>query len=88
MEADIGPPGLLPARKGELVPVGRQVPQTVERGRGPVGNNALRWRPFPRPDPGFELEPRGPQGQVIWLRRAGHPVHPVRNTVKHRAWSG
>ena len=88
MEADIGPPGLLPAGEGELVPVGRQVPQAVERGRGPVGNHALRRRPFPRPDSRFELEPRGPQCQVIWLRRAGHPVHPMRNALKHRARSG
>ena len=88
MEADIGPPGLLPAREGELVPVGRQVTQAVERGRGPVGNHALRRRPFPRPHSRFELEPRGSQRQVICLRRTGHPVHPMRNALKHRAWNG
>ena len=68
--------------------VGGQVSQAVERGRGPVGYHPLHRCPFPRPDSGVELEPRGPQGQVIWLRRACHPVHPVRYPVKHRARSG
>jgi hypothetical protein len=53
-----------------------------------IGPPGLRWRPSPRPHSRFELEPRGPQRQVIWLRRPGHPVHPMRGDPKHRAWNG
>ena len=77
METHIGPAGLASRRERELVGVGGKVTDAVQRRGRPMGDHPLLWRPFPGGHVRRELEPRGPQLEVIRHGGTGEVVHAV-----------
>jgi hypothetical protein len=60
VNADVRTAGLTALRERELVSVGGEVPQGVDRRRRPVGDDTLLGCPLPRREVGSELEPGSP----------------------------
>lgn len=82
VQPDVGPPGLAPAGKGELVPVGRQVTQPIQAGCGAMGYRALLGSSLPGWNIGGELQPCGPEVEVVGLRCARHPLYARGNPLE------
>jgi hypothetical protein len=85
VEPDIRTAGLTPARKGELVAIGGKVADAVERRRGPVRDDPLDGRSFPCGDSWCELEPCGPEIEMVGDRCPGEAVDPVGYSLKEAA---
>ncbi len=92
MQPDVLAARLPPHRQDELLPVRGEVPETVERSRGPVGDDPLHRRSLPRRNVRGELQPRCPKVQVIRRRcprKAVHALgHPVKDTRGGEALQG
>jgi hypothetical protein len=80
--------GLAPGRDGELVLVGREVPQPVQCRCRAVRDHALLRGPFPGAQRGGELEPGAPQVPVIGNGRPGQLVHAPRHSFQHAGGRG
>ena len=83
VKPDVRAAGLAPLRQRELVPVRRQVPETVQRRGRTVGYDPLLRCPLPRRNLRSELQPRRTKVEVIGQRRPGQAVHAVRYPVKN-----
>jgi hypothetical protein len=77
MKADVLAAGLLAGRKGELVDVGREVTETIERGRRAMRDHALLGSAFPYGDCRAELEPGRAELEVLGLTGTANSVHAV-----------
>jgi len=71
---DIGSATLPSNRQGELMDPRRQMTESIQRGGRPVRNDSRLRSSFPGRGRGVELQPRGPQIQVVGLRHTGQPV--------------
>jgi hypothetical protein len=88
VQPDVGKPGLTPRRKGELVPVGRKVTEPIQLRRRAVRDDSLSRYPLPSQSVRSELEPRGPQVEVVRQRRADEMIDTVGNTFQHSPVGG
>jgi hypothetical protein len=79
VNADVRTTRLTALRKCELVSVSGEVAQRVDSRRRTVGDDTLLGCPLPRREVGSELEPGGPQVQVVGNGGGDHPVHAVRH---------
>jgi hypothetical protein len=88
VNADVRTAGLTALRERELVSVGGEVPEGVDRRRRPVRDDTLIGCTLPRREVGSELEPGCPQVQVVGNGGGDHPVHAVRNPFEEPTLSG
>jgi hypothetical protein len=85
MKAHIWSAGLSSRRKCELVAVGREMAEPIERCCRTMRDDPLIGGSLPRRHPGRQLEPCGPKGKVIRDRRAGEVVYAMGHALKDGA---
>jgi hypothetical protein len=79
VETHVGSPRLFPDGYRELMAIGWQVAQSIERRRRAMGHDSLLRFSLPRWDVRGKLQPGGPELDVIWRWGAGQPVYAVRH---------
>jgi len=84
VQSHIGPAGLAANRKRELMHVGTQIADSIQRSRGGVRHEGDPWRtnPFPCRHTRLELKPGGPQLDVVRLGCASDPIDTMRDTFE------
>jgi hypothetical protein len=84
VQSHIGPTGLAANRKRELMHVGTQIADSVQRSGGGVRHEGNPWRtdPFPCRHTGLELKPGGSQLDVVRLGCASDPIDTMRNPLE------
>jgi hypothetical protein len=85
MDTDVRATGLAPSHHGEFVPIGWEVPKSVQRCRRPMGHHTLFGGSLPSGDLWSKLEPGGPQVAVIWCWCSDHLVDAVSDSLKSAA---
>ncbi len=92
MQPDVRTAGLPPDRQGELMPIRREMPETIQGCRRAMGDDPLLRRSLPRRNLWGELQPGCPKIEVIRWRRPGHAVHalchPVKDACRGQALQG
>ena len=81
MQANVGAARLLPRRNGEVVTIGRQFPNSVEGGGGPMGHDTLSGCPLPGRHAGCKLQPGRTEGDVVGRRCDRQAVDAVGNPL-------
>lgn len=84
VEPYVGAARLTARRDRELVAVGGQMSEAVERGGRPVRDDTFGRSAFPGEFLGSELEPRGSQVHMVGNRSAGKPVDAPRHSFEDR----
>ena len=86
MDTDVRATGLAPPDHGEFVPIGWEVPKSVQRCRRPMGDHTLVGGSLPGGDVGGKLEPGGPEIAVIRCWCSDHLVDAVSDSLKSAAF--
>lgn len=88
MKPYVGSSGLAPLRHGELVPVGGQVAEPIQRRSRSVRDNPLIRGSLPGRNSGCKLKPRCPQVHVVRRRNSGQAIDARSDALENRAVGG